>query len=396
MKLEEILVQVKEGKLGPAEAEGLIRNLNKEGKPREPILEDLSGRIKDMVETISVNKADVKKTVKDVMKNKGVQTGLNFVKNMFSSEGEKVQEGEIPLEGAKKLSISCPIGDIMVRPNGVDAVHFELSGSFGPELWGVKVGRRDDELVLDVESEMSTRKSMSFGGNLTLDLLIPKGLEIAVEGKSADVDVEELSNDLSINLLSGDVRVRESDGTLTAETMSGDIEVEHHKGAIQLETKSGDIGLENCISSGNARTMNGDLNIENCTGEIECSSMSGDCNVEDSKGTLTVDLKNGDLDIERFVGGLKSKLLNGDISWESSTPILEGEYELYTNNGDIEVSIPSESSATVRVQTISGDTRLRGLNKAKGGFSEKGIIIGEGQAQISLKCISGDVALEVN
>ena len=114
-----------------------------------------------------------------------------------------------------------------------------------------------------------------------LQLEVPAGATIVVEGASADLDVRGLHGDQRYRSASGDLVLRDVSGSLTIEAVSGDIEIGADGPAtIAARTVSGDMVVRaGSITGLRATTTSGDLRISgrfDGDGPFAIETVSGD------------------------------------------------------------------------------------------------------------------------
>ncbi len=127
--------------------------------------------------------------------------------------------------------------------------------------------------------------------------------------------------------------------------------------------------------------------------KTQVNIISGDVTADAMESDLVLNNLSGDITITNIHGSADIDMFNGTIEAEVTLP-LNGKIDLNTFDGDINLSIPentsAEFSATVANGTISV-TNLDLLNKVETSTSQRGRL-GSGQGSISLKAgQSGDI-----
>ena len=241
------------------------------------------------------------------------------------------------------------------------------------------------------------------GLNKALTVTLPEDValgSVGIDATSADVNVPDLrADDARIELTSGDMAFRQtgaadsvklstSSGDLrvaldkaksvTVHSTSGEIEVEQSGAAdaVDLSTTSGDIAatlsdaekLTASVTSGNIRMALGDSK------ELAVKSTSGKIAVE-GKGAQKVDLSStsGDMNV-RFTAfdDLRIDSSSGDIT--AALPAEPGyRAEIGTASGSFDYTVAltrdgnayacGDGSASLRINTTSGDIRLEDVNE---------------------------------
>ena len=197
------------------------------------------------------------------------------------------------------------------------------------------------------------------GGGKQLTVTLPEGIElnnVQINVTSADVTVPELkAKQLDIGATSGDMDVEAEAETVKAGATSGYLKLKFTGKAdfIKIGTTSGDVRMEaESVKEIEAGSTSGRLEItaeENEKTEIGCTS-----------GTVRVTLK-------------KSEKLH-----------------VGTTSGNVTVVIPAEPGFTAEINSVSGDfNSAMALTKSGNRYS-----CGDGNAEIDIGTVSGDISIE--
>lgn len=174
------------------------------------------------------------------------------------------------------------------------------------------------------------------GRTKDLQLDVPSGAAVIVEGASADVDVRGMHGDQRYRSASGDLVLADVRGSLTIEAVSGDIE----------------IGTDG-RSTITARTVSGDL-------DLRAGSIAG----------LRATTTSGDLHITgRFDGA--------------------GPYAVVTVSGD--ATLAPLNDVRIEARTITGDLDSELPSRRDDAVGRRALIIGSGGPTITFRSTSGDV-----
>ncbi|MBK9216646.1 MAG: hypothetical protein IPM59_13830 [Chloracidobacterium sp.] len=127
-----------------------------------------------------------------------------------------------------------------------------------------------------------------------------------------------------------------------------------------------------------AETVNGSVTVSGMTNSIEASAVNGQVTVTNVRGTAKLSTVNGGV--------------NADLDEIPSGSSLE----LETVNGQVLVTIPSDSSAVIKADSLNGDIRNDfGLTVRKGRFVGRDLYgrLGSGDAQIKLSSVNGGLTI---
>ena len=216
-------------------------------------------------------------------------------------------------------------------------------------------------LAIGTESGRNTRSSSSRGD---VQLLVPRGVKLVVNGMTGDVSVSDVDGDVEVQVLSGDIEVRSLGGRAILSTLSGDVRVNEVAGDLRLTTVSGDI---------TASAVRGDLDVNTTSGDVvvnagqvrrlQFNSVSGDLTLE---GTLVADARlqltthSGDVMLrlpENAGGQLEVSTFNGTVSGGTMT-LLPGTVGTRRDRSATLYEFGGGGSARITVSTFNGDITL--------------------------------------
>jgi DUF4097 and DUF4098 domain-containing protein YvlB len=223
-------------------------------------------------------------------------------------------------------------------------------------------------------------------GNIdgTLELIVPKDIELVVKNGSGDVycrnmiadvtklsassgdmDIKNMTGDLYLTTTSGDIEVGKITGQLTTQSSSGDQEINTVDGNVSAKATSGSIELSNVVGDINSRTSSGDLEIDNINGKFKNVSTSGNLEISNSRCYLNLSASSGDI--------------------EGKNVVLLGESYFNTTSGNIRMYLKNDfDQLSFDLKASSGD--LRAGNKE----AEDQLYMKNGEIWVHGKSSSGD------
>lgn len=160
--------------------------------------------------------------------------------------------------------------------------------------------------------------------------------------------------------------------------INGDLRVEVPTDSIlELRTLNGDISVER-VAVANVQSISGNVNIKSVSGRSSVTGVSGDISITDSRGTVRLTNVNGDIDLKDIQANtgndeLEVRTTSGDIILQNvaQTSVTassvsgnvnftgrlatRGRYQINVHSGDINFSIPSDSSFHLDATLGSGD-----------------------------------------
>lgn len=245
----------------------------------------------------------------------------------------------------------------------LENVEMELSGNtvivkYNPEWgWG-----EDAEFIASMPVQFNVEAKTS-GGEVDINSGVTGDVDISTMG--GDVSVKNIKGKAKLNTQGGDVKVGNIDGNLSLQTMGGDIKVGDISGEYaKLTTMGGDITVGKVSSGIEAVTYGGDVRISGIGGKAEIETMGGNIELQNVKGKVLMDTKGGNLSVRNATGSIKAttyageiylqgisgsveaKTMSGNISAEIN-PAAGTKSQLYTQNGEIELTIPSGAKADI-------------------------------------------------
>lgn len=263
-------------------------------------------------------------------------------------------EESTPAAAHGHVQVSNTSGDLDIT--GWDKLEIRVRGKLG----------RSAELKFVKEGDHTTVKVVKEGsgdfGSSDLEVFIPQGSELTVNGVSSDIEIRNVHGVQRIHAVSGEV---------VADVFEGDIEVKTVSGDIQINGHGGD-----CLVT--ITSLSGDNEIYNVAGEIESTTVSGDMEIR--AGLLTrarLKATNGDIDV-------RADLASG------------GRFESETISGDVELELTNGADLNVDIETFNGGIdNCFGLESTRKSEYGPGRILrfdrGAGDRRVHIKTMNGDV-----
>ena len=129
------------------------------------------------------------------------------------------------------------------------------------------------------------------------------------------------------------------------------------------------------------------------------SWQGGDFVVSGLANEVDVKTQNGDIILRNVTGPIVASSLSGDIDVIYETVKPNAQNSITSTSGDIDVTIPANTSNGFKLSTISGEIYTdidfdvqdkEGMNRIGGGYDMK-VTLNNGGINILLKTISGDI-----
>ena len=250
-----------------------------------------------------------------------------------------------------KLDVNNFAGDVNIKVWDRDAVRVEVMHS-DREVVDIKPG----------EQTFTIRSRSVRGGpprSLDYKLTVPKWMAISVSGTYADVLMDGVGGDVTVETTRGDINITGGSGVVVLKSIQGEVTLQKAKGRIEV------------------RAVNEGMHL---------ADISGDVSAETTNGSIILDrIDSGNVDLYT---------VNGNISYDG--PIKDrGVYRLTTHNGMIAVPVPERVNATLTVRTYNGSFRSTFPVKQDDQNPKKRftLTLGTGSAHLELESFGGTISL---
>ena len=144
---------------------------------------------------------------------------------------------------------------------------------------------------------------------------------------------------------SAQVQVIVNSGSIAASGISG----------ISIDTGSGSLDVENVQGPVNIHTDSGDITARNLKGQMTMEAGSGSIRITGANGQLKATTSSGDVVVRQATlsGQSALKTNSGSVRFEGALDA-KGTYQLSTNSGDIDLTLPANAAFQLAATTGSG------------------------------------------
>lgn len=215
---------------------------------------------------------------------------------------------DVAVQGLERLTIDVGAGELNVTgasQSDMISVRAQACADSQAKLDDLDLtqDRRGDRLDIASETGDSNWGTVNWFGStyayIDVNIAIPAGLIIELDDGSGDINLADVSGDLSIDDGSGGIEIARVTGDVQINDGSGDVRVEEVTGSVRLEDGSGDLELSNI--SADVHVLgdgSGDIRIATVGGNVTVDDDgSGDIRVRDVMGSFeTGDTGSGDVD----------------------------------------------------------------------------------------------------
>lgn len=258
------------------------------------------------------------------------------------------------LNADARVSVNNIAGHIMVQ--AWDRNELSLTGDLGEGSEKLEITGDAASLGIAVKLPKRSRNAE----DSLLQLRVPAGASVDLQGVSADVRVQGLRGAISVNTVSGDLDIDAASQQLNLQTVSGNMLV---RASSARKTR--------------LNSVSGDITVKGLSGEVQGESVSG--NVVLGSGPYS---------------DVKLHSVSGDVRVDGALAD-RGTLAVESLSGNIELLLPGTPSATLLMKTFSGD-----LASDFGGVADSShdveTRLGDGKGRITLSSFSGDISVRRN
>lgn len=303
-------------------------------------------------------------------------TSASLLLTPLSLAGEKVNE-KLASAGVNSVNIENLSGEVIII--GWDKASVTVKGELddkAEKLTFEQVGN-----TINIKVELPNHGSWNSDGS-ELTIHMPTNLRVNFESISSDVELENLTNNISVKTVSGDIKATKLSEHIELSSVSGNIKTKALTGKINLATVSGDI---DDINSG------GRLQLHAVSGEITSNSQASEVFVNNVSGNTELSLAK--------VDELRISAVSGDseISLHLQS---NGVVKASSVSGSVTLDFQNDIAADFRLKANAGGDLINKLTKheaeeAKYGPSSKLYFqMGNASSSVRVSTVSGDVIVK--
>ena len=262
-----------------------------------------------------------------------------------------------PLAAGGRVEVSNIAGKVSVR--GWDRNEVALTGSMAEGL-RLQQDKSSNRVRWEVIYPRNNRN-----GGATLELRVPRSVEVQVGTVSADIDVAGVDvRRLAANAVSGEITAAGRSSETSLATVSGSIRSQVQTQRLSLRAVSGDIQAGGGIG-----------------GEVSAETVSGDIRLDTAQ-----------------VQRLAAEAVSGSLRVGAGGVAPGGKVTLETVSGSIALTLPGKTSARLAVKTFSGDIQSDAGQVERPRYGPGRSLetrLGSGDGDISINAHSGNVRVSL-
>lgn len=240
------------------------------------------------------------------------------------------EEIKLSDSGITKIEINNPAGDIKVEQSKdgsasirpVIRVYHKDKEKAGSIADGVTVTSRKsgDKIVIGVDTE---GKFLYRRIRVSLTCLIPAGIELEVKNRHGDIDIQDISGDISIDQKYGDLFVKNVGSRVKAKNYKGLVRLYDIKDQIDLASQDSRIKIKNVSSIILSKCSKADVTISDISAETEIlESVLSNIEIENAH-YIFIESRHTGIKLKNITGGIRIKNSHAKISMEDITGDLD-------------------------------------------------------------------------
>lgn len=166
---------------------------------------------------------------------------------------------------------------------------------------------------------------------------------------------------------------------------------------VAVTTASASVLLAGMVGETSIRTASGDVVLERTGGNVRARTASGDIAGRQATATLRCETVSGDLTLASGAPpAISAKTVSGAVLLDVTLQPA-GEYELASVSGDVALRLDDDAGARVDARSVSGrlDSAFQQLHPERRSPVGRSLCgqVGAGDADLSVRTVSGDIAL---
>jgi len=303
-------------------------------------------------------------------------TSASLLLTPLSIAGERVDEN-LSSAGVNAVTIENLSGDVTII--GWDKASVTVKGELddkAEKLIFEQVGN-----TINIKVELPNHGSWdSKGSELTIHM--PANLRVNFESISSDVELENLTSNVTVKTVSGDIKATELTEHIELSSVSGNIRTKALQGKVNLATVSGDIDDTNSSGRVQLHAVSGEITSDSQAKEIFVNNVSGNTKLSLAKvDEFRISAVSGDTEVSLFLqknGVVKASSVSGEVELDFQNDIA-ADFRLKANAGGDLVNKLSKHKAdrakygpssklyfqtgdangSVRVSTVSGNVIVK-------------------------------------
>jgi DUF4097 and DUF4098 domain-containing protein YvlB len=129
----------------------------------------------------------------------------------------------------------------------------------------------------------------------------------------------------------------------------------------RITSSNGSVHVEDIEGSAELKTSNGGLRVESLNGMLTAHTSNGSVALDNISGSMILHTSNGPIRAEHVVAGIEATTSNGSITvhFDDKAPAPSSPLKFETNNGKVDITLPTPPKSEIRAQTSNSSITLR-------------------------------------
>jgi DUF4097 and DUF4098 domain-containing protein YvlB len=264
----------------------------------------------------------------------------------------------------------------------------------------------DKVIMLNANTQAAGDK----GVTTDMDIYVPRNTEVVIvsrrggvtiSGMNASVDITNHNGEVSLSDHTGNAVLNLEESAASAEHVKGDVTIQGRAKEVSLEDVDGAVHLNGefqesvrlvrvskTVSFHSSRT---DMEFSRLDGRLDLDS--GDLRADSLIGPMHLTTRSKDISLEGLSGDLRLEDQNGTVEVGLHKP---GNIQIDNRKGDVQVSIPPNTSLKVEARTREGEIKSD-FDEIKVDNNEKSAsasgAIGTNGPRLVMNCDKGDIEI---
>jgi DUF4097 and DUF4098 domain-containing protein YvlB len=233
-------------------------------------------------------------------------------------------EGRVTVDGRHgPIRLEGVVGDVEARNRFGDLTVKDLAGSLLAETASGSISVERITGTVRLTNRSSRIRAIEIGEDLTIEAA---HTEVSVERAGSDVAIQTSYRPVFVNQVEGRVAV------------------EAHNSEVEIRQVRGDVGVE---------SIHRLVTVVGVEGGVLVDAQHGAVRVEEILGPIQVENSDHPVEIDSFASSLRVESSHAPL--RIATDSLRGELTLTTSYGDVDLTLPADSSFRLEAKTRSGN-----------------------------------------
>jgi DUF4097 and DUF4098 domain-containing protein YvlB len=260
-----------------------------------------------------------------------------------------------PADAGGKVSIENMSGSVKVT--GWDRAEVQVKGTIGDGA-ELSLDGADKQTMIEVEATHGN----PMGIKSDLEVFVPAGSSVSVEGFTATISVAGVTGSISAETVNGSITQSGAARSVELQSVNGPIDVTKASGRLKAEAVNGTVTIRDASGELEASTVNGKLHVSGGSFDrAALESVAGGVRFEaglSARATLTVDSVSGSVDLF-LPAGLGAEFTVSTFSGEITNELGPAAQKSSKWTPQKELSFTTASGgARITVETLSGSVSI--------------------------------------